>query len=233
MTYFGKQQRSMSNDIIIVTDQTGTRGRLPEGTDADRVVVELEEGARFRVDAHRLTPREGGGFRYEGTFPDDTASSADVIEEHRIPLAREELNVHRETRETGRVRIRKTVNERTETVDEPVFEEAVDVRRVPVDRVLDEPAAIRREGEVTIIPVMEERIVVRKELVLKEELHVRTRRTETRDQHDVTLRSEEAVVMREHVDASPEEAADEAPAAGRAAATSRGASTDGGAEAHS
>lgn len=124
------------------------------------------------------------------------ASSPELVEEQRLPLAREEMTVRRETRETGRVRIHKQVHERTVPLDEPLIEEKIEVRRISVDRVLDEPAEIRREGDVTIIPVMEERLVVSKELVLTEELHVRKHRHETREARTVTLRSEEAVVER-------------------------------------
>ena len=51
------------------------------------------------------------------------------------------------------------------------------MKRVPVGRVVDAPAAMRTEGEVTIVPVHEERWVLMRELVLVEELHLHRRRS--------------------------------------------------------
>lgn len=134
------------------------------------------------------------------TSPDTRADDRDEVH---LPVAREEVRIRRETRETGRVRVHKQVQERTEHIDEPLIEEAVDVQRVPVNRIIDEPVTIRQEGDVTIIPIVEERLVVRKELVLKEEVHLRKHRTERREQHAVTLRTERAVVERDQPSADP------------------------------
>jgi stress response protein YsnF len=74
--------------------------------------------------------------------------------------------------------------------------ETVEVTRVPVDRVVDEAPAIRTENDVTIVPVLEEVLVVEKRLVLKEELHIR-RQTRSEDvQVPVQLRKQRAVVER-------------------------------------
>lgn len=49
----------------------------------------------------------------------------------------------------------------------------VEVTRVPVGRIIDEAPLARSEGDTTIVPVVEERFVVVKQLFLKEELHIR------------------------------------------------------------
>ena len=72
----------------------------------------------------------------------------------------------------------------------------VEVERVPVDRIVDAAPAVRQDGDVTIIPVMEEVLVVEKRLVLKEELHVRRRRTQESVEVPVTLRRERVEVER-------------------------------------
>jgi stress response protein YsnF len=55
---------------------------------------------------------------------------------------------------------------------------------------------IRTEGDVTIVPVLEEVVVVEKRLVLKEELHIRRSvKTETVEV-PITLRKQRAVVER-------------------------------------
>jgi uncharacterized protein (TIGR02271 family) len=111
-----------------------------------------------------------------------------------LPVVAEELDIQRRRYETGRVRITKRVHEREETVDEPLISEQVDVRRVPIDRVVEHELAPRTEGDTLIIPVLEEMLVVTKQLVLREELHITMRRTEIHKPQQVTLRREELVV---------------------------------------
>ena len=71
-----------------------------------------------------------------------------------------------------------------------------EIERVAVNRPVDAPVAVRHEGDVTIIPVLAERIVTRTQLVLVEEIRI-TRHRETRPApRQVTLRREEMVVER-------------------------------------
>ena len=81
-------------------------------------------------------------------------------------------------------------------MDEPLWREDVDITRVPVQRVVDGPIPVCTEGDTTIISLVEEVLVVEKRLMLTEELHLRTRRRETRPPQRVTLRREEARVER-------------------------------------
>jgi stress response protein YsnF len=81
-----------------------------------------------------------------------------------------------------------------------VQRESVEVTRVPIDRMVDIAPEVRTEGDVTIVPVVEEVLVVEKRLLLKEELHIR-RRVETETvEVPVTLRKQRAVVEREAPD---------------------------------
>ena len=80
---------------------------------------------------------------------------------------------------TGRVRVQTRTEARDHLVEADLSEEHVEVTRVPMDRVVDAAPSIRTEGDVTIIPVLEEVAVVEMRLVLREELHIR-RRTEQR-----------------------------------------------------
>jgi hypothetical protein len=66
-------------------------------------------------------------------------------------------------------------------LDASLFKEEIDMQRVPVNRVLDAPAEIRIENDVTIIPVMEERLKVEKQLILREEIRIVKKRTTVRD----------------------------------------------------
>ena len=114
-----------------------------------------------------------------------------------VTAIEERLDIGRRLVETGGgVRLRKLVHEEVVTVDETVTTETSEVERVAVGRPLDAPVAVRHEGDVMIVPVVEERLVTTTQLVLVEEIRV-TRRRETRSvPREVTLRREEIVVER-------------------------------------
>ncbi len=111
-----------------------------------------------------------------------------------IPVIAESLRLTRALRETGRVRIYKQVHERHETVDPSLLREHTEVERVAVNRPVDGPIPIRQEGDTTIIPLLEEVVVVEKRWILREELHVRVRRSEHHEPQVVSLRSEQVTV---------------------------------------
>jgi len=74
-----------------------------------------------------------------------------------IPVVEEVLDAQTRPVDTGGVRISKTVREREEHIDEPVWREEIHVERVTINRIVDGPAPlVRTEGEVMIVPVLEE-----------------------------------------------------------------------------
>jgi len=113
-----------------------------------------------------------------------------------IPVISEEVVADKRTVRTGAVRVHKKVQKRTEHVDMPLMRETVDVRRVVVNKVVTAAPQTRTEGDTTIIPVVEEEIVVTKRLVLKEEIHLTRRRTVSNATQDITVGREEAEVER-------------------------------------
>ena len=111
-----------------------------------------------------------------------------------ISLVEEVAGVTKERVVTGRVRVSTVTDTFEEAVAAELSREAVTVTRVPVDREVTTLPGIRTEGDVTIIPVLEEVLVVEKRLVLKEEIHLtRVKETDTIASH-VTLRRQRAVV---------------------------------------
>jgi stress response protein YsnF len=125
----------------------------------------------------------------EPYLPPET--TADVI-----PLVEEDLRVSKRQAVTGRVRVRTVVDTVEEVARETLHSETVEVTRVPIDREVTEAPAVRTEGDVTIVPVLEEVLVVEKRLVLKEELHLR-RKVETETfEAPVTLRKQRVEVER-------------------------------------
>jgi uncharacterized protein (TIGR02271 family) len=112
-----------------------------------------------------------------------------------LPLLHEELRVEKRN-VTGKVRVRTIVDTVEEIARADLEEERVEVTRVPIDREVNAPPAVRTEGDVVIVPVLEEVLVVEKRLVLKEELHIRRNVARENFEVPVTLRKERAVIER-------------------------------------
>lgn len=129
-------------------------------------------------------------------MPDQSRDRDPPVETETIPLAQEELRVGKRTVTKSRVRVRTVVDVVEELAKVSLDRETVDVTRVPIDREVDEAPEIRTENGVTIVPILEEVIVVQKRLVLKEELHIR-KTTGTEDvEVPVQLRKQRAIVER-------------------------------------
>ena len=113
-----------------------------------------------------------------------------------IPLVEERVSVAKREVETGRFRIRVTVEERQDIVPAELAHDEVEIERVPMNRTLSQLPSVRLEGSTTIIPVVEEVVVVEKKLVLVEEIHVRRKSNVRTQDIPVTLRSEQAEIER-------------------------------------
>jgi uncharacterized protein (TIGR02271 family) len=113
-----------------------------------------------------------------------------------VPVIEEEVVASARPVKTGSVRVDKHVEKRIRRIETPLLHEEVDVRRVPVNRVVNAVPAIRRKGDTVIVPVVEEELVVTKRLVLKEEIHLIKRRTRDRSIREVELDRERAEVRR-------------------------------------
>jgi len=126
----------------------------------------------------------------------DTARDVDVRSEEvaTIPVAVETVRVEKRVIETGRAVIRKAVSERDEVVNALLARHDVTVERVPVDRVVTELPILRQEGDTWVVPVFEERLVIEKQLVLKEELWIRTQTRHEAVSQTVRLRQEHVEV---------------------------------------
>ena len=98
---------------------------------------------------------------------------------------------------TGRVTARTVTETENIILGQNLNQTEVDIVRKPIGSVIkdgDPMPAIRTEGDVTIIPVFEEKAVVTTQLVLTEELHI-TRRTTTRQiEIPVALRRQRVVL---------------------------------------
>ena len=179
-----------------VATADGVRGtwreiRLQNGRSEPSIEVTFKGQPPIVVPAKLLVHKRGKTY----TLPLRLAevSQADHVAAV-IPLVAEQLKVSKREVVTGGVRISKKVYQDTQTIDEPLFKEDVEIERVPVNRFVEAPEAVRNDGETLIVPLYEEAIVIEKRLLLREELVIRKRRTEFHNPKKVTRRREDIVI---------------------------------------
>ncbi|HEX8291360.1 MAG TPA: YsnF/AvaK domain-containing protein [Pyrinomonadaceae bacterium] len=197
---------------LVLTDKEGLRGFIDEqdaGWDDKhgQVLVRLEDGRQAMVPADELRRERDGSLSLPFGLSELTQVSPRPAAAPRgggargdgavvVPVVAEQLEVQKRKVEAGGVRIRKTVSEREEVVDEPLMREEVQVKRVPVNKVVDGPVPVRHVGNTMIVSLLEEVLVVEKRLMLKEELHITKEQVESYRPQRVRLRTEQAVVER-------------------------------------
>jgi uncharacterized protein (TIGR02271 family) len=135
----------------------------------------------------------GDGHRSSGEEPPDDLT---------LRLLAEELAVAKEEVETGHVRISVRTHEREALVDENLACERVEIETVPMGLRIAAVPQVRQEGDTTIVPIVEEILVVERRLMLKEEIRIKRVRTIERHQEKVMLRHQQAVVTRQENDSS-------------------------------
>ncbi|CAG8869219.1 hypothetical protein PS627_03372 [Pseudomonas fluorescens] len=121
-----------------------------------------------------------------------------------IPVLEEVATVVKRTVTTGVTTVEKQVHSQDYVVSESLQTHSASVERVPIGTEVDasNPPQVRTENGLTIIPVLEEILVVEKRLVLKEELHIRQHVEEAPSAQAVTLRSESVVLRHREVRAA-------------------------------
>lgn len=113
-----------------------------------------------------------------------------------MALHAEGLAVSRRRVATSRVSAARVTRTRDVLVEEELAQESVEVKRVAVGRMVDAVPPVRQEGDTTILPVVEEILVVERRLVLKEEVHMRRVRTTQHHVETVRLREQDVVLTR-------------------------------------
>jgi len=126
-------------------------------------------------------------------------TQADYALEHDgliVRLHSEDVVVSRRQIERATVRVATETRMIEKLVEEELVHERVEVEHVPVGRFVDSFPAVREDGNVTIMSVVEEVLVVERKYFLKEEVHIRRIRTTEQHRETVQLREQEAVVTR-------------------------------------
>jgi uncharacterized protein (TIGR02271 family) len=212
----------------IVFGRDGLRGYLVDAlpSDGDELVrVELEGNSVLELPAGLLKRRSDNSFdmpfgpadiedmRASAGAPSARSGPNDSETTTKVPVIAEELDVKTRAVSTGAVRVHRRVLEHEELIDMPLLKESLDVRRVVVDREVDGPMPVRKEGETTVIPLVEEVLVVQKKYILREEVHVSKTVHEERHRETVTVRRQEADIEkvdsegnRRRVEETPREA---------------------------
>lgn len=180
-----------------VVDRDGRVGQLVRAsgdTARERVLVRLDDGGSFLLKSSLLEPQPDGSYRMALSFDELAAKAALDESEVIIPVVEEVVTVEKREVERGRFRITKSVSERDVLVDQPLFQEHVEVERVPVNQMVDSPPEIRYEGDTMIVPVLEEIVVVDIRLMVREEIHIKRQREEVHAPQHVTLRREDVTI---------------------------------------
>lgn len=104
-----------------------------------------------------------------------------------VPVVAEQVEIGKRAVAGRTVTVRTIPVTERQAISQPLASEEVTVERVPIGRVIEAVPEVREEDDLTVIPVVEERITVTKELVLKEEIHLRRTRTVRTEEQEVEL----------------------------------------------
>jgi uncharacterized protein (TIGR02271 family) len=129
-----------------------------------------------------MTPKD----QQDGVKKVPNTIGPDGIAEEVIPIVEERMTVGRRIVKGCTVTVTTRPISEAVRIVEPVMRENIEIERIPVNRVVESAPEVREEGDLTVIPVMEERVTVTVELVLKEEIHLR--RTRSNEAHEETVR---------------------------------------------
>jgi uncharacterized protein (TIGR02271 family) len=109
-------------------------------------------------------------------YEDDLLEPVEPVDHITLQLHEEVLEPVRREVERGVVRIHKRVETVPSTINVEATHEEVAIERVPVDRQVETAPEPWQDGDTTVIPIIEEILVVEKRLVVKEEVRITRRR---------------------------------------------------------
>jgi hypothetical protein len=161
--------------LVTSNGQTGhvfRRARFIDTSEQSRVV--LEDGTELIAPANSLEPQADGSFLLR--VPENGASG------HNGPA--ESLPVQQEARTEPASR-----NPQGST--EALFADEVGIERVAVNQIVDQPPANRQEGDILVIPVVEEILVVQKRYMIKEEIRINRSRRPVAEPRRILLDTQE------------------------------------------
>lgn len=187
-----------SNDALNSGKRVTTRDHVdvaidPSFSQPDMTRVRLGDDVLVVLPARMLQRQADGTLQIPLTAAELMAAAG---REAVIPVVEESLSVSKRERETGRVVVHVTPHVREEHVDVELAEEHIEIERVSINEFVPGPVSVRQEGDVTVVPVVEEVLVVEKRLMLREEIRLTRRRQTRRHAEKIPLRAEQARVLR-------------------------------------
>lgn len=159
---------------------------------------ERPEAIQARMDAARADVTAEGSRERSAIATDAAGENREQV----IPLVEEQLVVGKTEVETGRVKVRRETEEYVQTVNVPLTDVRWEVEHVPVDQRVDAQPEMRQVGDTIIFPLVEERLVVTRELWLREEVHVRRIKSTVEKSADFSLKRDVLVEERSNPERS-------------------------------
>lgn len=126
--------------------------------------------------------------------PQQQAEQQDVI-----PLAEEQAEVSTTRVVDRRVRIHRSTTTAEKLLETELWHEEVEITHVEKNETLEGGyfPQVRQEGDVLIVPVIEEQVEIIRRHILKEEVHIHKLKKNEPFQQKVTLRSQEIEISKE------------------------------------
>lgn len=183
--------------LLTTSGRTGHVWRSARFLDRDETNhVRLEDGTEFDVPSASLTVQSDGTILLQ-----DAAPAAQTVEPpterlqmtpstRTYPMPQEQPQhpaVPSQAQAHAQPQAGPQDTSRSLSYNEPLFMEDVDIERIPVNRIIDGPMHPRQEGDVTVVPVIEEVVTVQKRLLLREEVRITRRRTELRQPRQIVM----------------------------------------------
>jgi uncharacterized protein (TIGR02271 family) len=196
-----------AGDAFDSTRDAGTGVRRDADTDVDRTAASgtaaggvgglgVQRGhsddtaADLDRDVNTGGADRDGGISTTGTRGADTRDVG--TDRESVVVRDEQLNVGTETRESGRVRLRKHSYTDTETVEVPVSREEVVVEREPIDP--NAPEALRNNGDEEVVVTTHEEVPVVDKTATAEKVTVDKNRVQDTERVSGTVQREDVEV---------------------------------------
>jgi stress response protein YsnF len=179
------------SDVIVLANEENAGPGVEEFLRVPRTMVErVDRGVLYLNVPRRSVPRASAAVA--ATHRLDQAGSKITI-----PVSEEVVEVTPRVVELGHLHIQKKTDEYLDEQTVRLSQHEVQVERVPIDEIIDQPIEPYMDGDVYVVPVIEEEVVIQRRLRLKEELRVH-RTVVERDETIQTPFRRERVVVNEH-----------------------------------
>lgn len=178
-------------DVIVLANEQNAGPGVEEFLRVPRTMIErIDQRSLYLNVDRREVPRASAAVSATHRLKDSHSKIT-------IPVSEEVVEVTPRVVELGYLHIQKKIDEYLDERNVRLSQHDVQIERVPVDEIVPEVIAPYMDGDVYVVPVIEEEVVIQRRLRLKEELRVHRTVTE-RDEMIQTPFLRERVVVSEH-----------------------------------